>query len=107
MNDINNINPVFILVMKIINIIEKTPSITRKELVKILNISEDRVKYNLNKLRKNNIIERIGPDKSSYWKIKLKRNTLVFFMYFFYFFFYSFSIFNRFIIYKFKFWNMS
>lgn len=56
--------------LKIINIIKETPSITRKELTKILNITEDGVKYNLNKLRKNNIIERIGSDKSGYWKIK-------------------------------------
>lgn len=56
--------------MKIINLIRKIPTITRKELANNLNISEDGVKYNLNKLTKNNIIERIGPDKGGYWKIK-------------------------------------
>lgn len=55
--------------IKIIDLIKKNPYITRKELSNNLNISEDGVKYNLNKLAKNNIIERIGPDKGGYWKV--------------------------------------
>lgn len=55
---------------KIINYIKEDPYITRNELAKKLNITSDGVKYNLSKLIKENIIERIGPTKGGYWKIK-------------------------------------
>jgi len=56
--------------VKIIKLIKRKPYITRKELSKELHITSDGVKYNLNKLKQLNIIERIGPDKGGYWKIK-------------------------------------
>lgn len=55
--------------INILNLIEKNPSITRNELAEILNITSDGVKYNLKKLKDNNIIERVGPDKGGYWII--------------------------------------
>lgn len=54
---------------KIIDYIKEQPNITRNELAKKLNITADGVKYNLNKLVKNNIIERTGSTKSGYWKV--------------------------------------
>ncbi len=48
---------------------QKNPSITRSELSKILNITPDGIKYNLKKLKDNNIIERIGADNGGYCKI--------------------------------------
>lgn len=54
---------------KILEIINKNPNITRNELAKIIGITSDGVKYNLDKLKKENIIQRIGPDKGGYWKI--------------------------------------
>ena len=33
------------------------------------NISRDGVKYQINKLKRANIIRRIGPDKGGYWEI--------------------------------------
>lgn len=54
---------------KILEIINKNPNITRNELAKIIGITSDGVKYNLDKLKKENIIQRIWPDKGGYWKI--------------------------------------
>lgn len=55
--------------LEIVNLIRINSPITRKELATKLKLTEDGVKYNLNILLKNNIIERIGPDKGGYWKI--------------------------------------
>lgn len=56
--------------LKIIDLILENPNITRKEIACIINLTPDGVKYNLSKLVKNNIIERVGPDKGGYWKVK-------------------------------------
>jgi ATP-dependent DNA helicase RecG len=55
---------------KILDLIRQNPKISRKEMANnIIDITEDGVKYNLNKLKNNGIIERIGPAKGGYWKI--------------------------------------
>lgn len=46
------------------------PYASRAEIAQALgDITEDGVKYQLNKLKKQGRIERIGPDKGGYWKI--------------------------------------
>lgn len=55
---------------KIIGYIKEKPNITRNELASKLDITPDGVKYNLNKLVKDNILERIGSTKAGFWKIK-------------------------------------
>jgi len=58
---------------KILELISQNPKISRKEMaINIVGITEDGVKYNLNKLKNNGIIERIGPAKGGYWKILKK-----------------------------------
>lgn len=54
---------------KLIELLKSNPYLTRMELSKELGITEDGVKYHLNKLKKNNIIKKIGSDKSGYWEI--------------------------------------
>jgi ATP-dependent DNA helicase RecG len=55
---------------KILELIQKDPYITRKELVKIIgNITEDGIKYHLRKFQKEGIIRRIGPAKGGHWRI--------------------------------------
>lgn len=54
---------------KIIELIKENPSITRKEMAEKIGISDDGIKYNLNKLKKMNLITRIGSDRSGTWKI--------------------------------------
>lgn len=60
---------------KIIKLIENNPSITRKEIAKEINLTEDGVKYNLNKLKKSKIIERVGPDKGGYWTVNKRSDN--------------------------------
>ena len=54
---------------KILQLISENPNITRNELSDKVGITSDGVKYNLDRLKKENIIKRIGPDKGGYWKI--------------------------------------
>ena len=55
---------------KILSILKENPSTSRKEIAVILgDITEDGVKYQLNKMKKEKILERIGPAKGGYWKI--------------------------------------
>ena len=56
--------------LSIIELIKENSKITRNELANILNITPDGVKYNLKKLIDNGFIERVGPEKGGYWKIK-------------------------------------
>jgi predicted HTH transcriptional regulator len=55
---------------KILELIKENPYITRKELAeKIGHITEDGIKYHLNKMKKEGKIKRVGPDKGGHWKI--------------------------------------
>jgi len=53
----------------ILNILEKKPDITQKELSEKTNISLRTVKRIIQQLKEKNIIERIGSDRKGYWKI--------------------------------------
>ena len=53
-----------------LNALRKNPNISRKELAKMLMISEDGVKYHLNKLKNKGLIERVGTSRRGYWKVK-------------------------------------
>ena len=44
--------------------------ITIAELSEIIGITEKAVKKNIAKLKKEGKIERVGPDKGGYWKVK-------------------------------------
>jgi ATP-dependent DNA helicase RecG len=55
---------------KILILLRENPNASRKELALMLgNISENGIKYHLNKLSKEKIITRIGPDKGGHWEI--------------------------------------
>ena len=55
---------------KIIDILKQNPSASRKEITEIFgNITEDGVKYLLNKLKKEGKIKRIGPDRGGQWEV--------------------------------------
>ncbi|MDR1729274.1 MAG: Fic family protein [Prevotellaceae bacterium] len=53
----------------ILHIIGQFPTVTVKELAKMLVVSERTIYRNLNDLRNAGKIERVGSDKSGYWKI--------------------------------------
>ena len=55
---------------QILNILREHPQTSRKELSKIIGITEDGIKKQLAKLKKEGMIERIGADNGGYWKVK-------------------------------------
>lgn len=55
--------------IKILNIISKQPTITKREIATIIGITEDGVKYNIKVLKDKNLLERIGFSKNGYWKL--------------------------------------
>ena len=57
---------------KIIAEIRNNPNITSKQLTLILGISETAVEKNMKYLKEKNYIERVGSNKTGYWKVKDK-----------------------------------
>ena len=53
---------------KILDAIIENPFISRQELAAKLEMTEDRVKWNLNKLKAQGAILRVGPDKGGHWE---------------------------------------
>jgi len=59
---------------QILEVLREEPSAGRRIIAgRLKNITEDGVKYHLNKLKKKGQILRIGPDKGGYWRV-LERN---------------------------------
>ncbi|OQY58367.1 MAG: hypothetical protein B6245_12225 [Desulfobacteraceae bacterium 4572_88] len=54
---------------KIAAVIRDEPHTTRKEIARQLGISEEGVKYHLKKLRKDGMLQRVGPGRGGYWEI--------------------------------------
>jgi len=54
---------------KIIKFIKSNSQITIQELVSLIGISNRSIERNLQKLQKENKLERVGPDKGGYWKV--------------------------------------
>jgi len=61
---------------RIIEILLLSPKASRSEIAQAIgDITEDGVKYQLNKLKKHGIIERVGPDKGGFWKVVKSDNN--------------------------------
>lgn len=54
---------------KILDLIQKTPTITRKGLAVEVGITEDGIKYHLNKMRKMGVLRHVGPTKGGHWEV--------------------------------------
>lgn len=65
-NDPVNLNEIE---RKILEIIKDNASITRKELSRLLDLSEATIKRKLSNLKQHNVIERVGSDKKGSWRI--------------------------------------
>ncbi len=55
--------------IKILLIVFEKPNITKREMSKILRISETAIDKNIAKLKSLGILKRVGPDKGGYWKV--------------------------------------
>ncbi|MCQ4873470.1 ATP-binding protein [Butyricimonas paravirosa] len=58
--------------LRILQVIEEKPDVTRKELTEIVGLSIRRVEWNLAQLKAKGFIERVGATKKGYWKINRK-----------------------------------
>ena len=56
----------------ILNLLKNNPYLTRKELANLLDKSESTVYRELTLLEKNGYIERIGSNKTGFWKVIIK-----------------------------------
>lgn len=54
---------------EIVELISENKKITILELSKIINISDRAVKKQIAKLKKENKLKRIGPDKGGHWEL--------------------------------------
>ena len=53
----------------VLELIRNNPSMTQKEMEMELNWKIDRIKYYLNKLKKNKVIQRVGSSQKGHWEI--------------------------------------
>ena len=54
---------------KILSAMKENPNISTKELILISGLTRRGVEYNIDKLKKDKVIKRIGPDKGGKWAI--------------------------------------
>ncbi|WP_420464033.1 DUF4062 domain-containing protein [Candidatus Palauibacter sp.] len=54
---------------RVLALLRRNPSASRREIAATLGITESTVRYRLDKLRKAGKIERVGPDKGGHWKV--------------------------------------
>jgi ATP-dependent DNA helicase RecG len=53
----------------IVDLIKKNPYISKEEMIRKGKITKKTVEYNIEKLKKKNIVKRIGADKGGYWEV--------------------------------------
>ncbi|MDY0154409.1 MAG: winged helix-turn-helix domain-containing protein [Prevotella sp.] len=58
----------------ILSLISKNGTLTRKQLADKTRLTEDGVKWNLDRLRKTGIIRRVGPKKGEHWEFTGKND---------------------------------
>ena len=54
--------------------IKEQHSITQKEIAAKLGWKVDRVKYYLNKMKRRNLVKRVGTSQKGYWEILIEDN---------------------------------
>lgn len=59
-------------VSKLLDLIVKKPTITRKELSEALHINQSAIQKHIEKLKKEGVIFREGSDKKGFWKVIAK-----------------------------------
>ncbi|MCL2646692.1 MAG: putative DNA binding domain-containing protein [Phycisphaerales bacterium] len=57
------------IIPKIVRLITQKPDITRQQMAESLGITDSGVKYHLRKMQQENLIRRVGPDKSGHWEV--------------------------------------
>lgn len=52
-----------------LRLIKENPSITRKELANLLNLTVKGIDWNIKQLKSAGILQRIGPNKGGHWEV--------------------------------------
>lgn len=55
---------------RILSIIRENPKITVKSISRMVEITEDGIRYHIKKLKKQGLLEYIGASRSGHWEIK-------------------------------------
>jgi len=53
----------------ILSLMQENPAITREQLAATIGVTTDGIRYHLRKLKQDNIIRRVGPDKGGFWEV--------------------------------------
>ena len=62
---------------KIMELVYNDPQITIAQMSDVLNISDRAIKKNINKLKEQSLLKRIGPDKGGHWIIMKKKDEQI------------------------------
>ncbi|MCK5820358.1 MAG: winged helix-turn-helix transcriptional regulator [Bacteroidales bacterium] len=54
---------------KIVRLVQRNNTITTKELAGIIGVSEKGIEFHISRLKSENILKRVGPDKGGHWEI--------------------------------------
>ena len=54
---------------KIVALLRKTSTMTRRQMAEMLGISENGIKYHLNKLKSGGVLRHVGSTKSGHWEV--------------------------------------
>ena len=57
------------LEQKILTSIKQNPNMSRVDIAKMLNLSEDTIKEYIERLKQKNLLKRVGPDRGGHWEI--------------------------------------
>ena len=58
---------------QILNLIRVNPKITTKSIQETTGLTRRGIEWQIQKLKEQNIIKRIGPDKGGHWEVKTKK----------------------------------
>lgn len=58
--------------IRVLELIKENPQVTRKTLCEKLAINPSAIQKHIDKLKKENVIQRVGPDKGGYWEVILE-----------------------------------
>jgi len=63
------------LEQKILTLIKQNPNMSRTDIAKMLNLSEDTIKEYIERLKQKNLLKRVGPDRGGHWEVTLREDN--------------------------------
>ena len=54
---------------RILSLMQENPAITREQLAEAIGVTAEGIRYHLRKLKQDDAIKRIGPDKGGFWEV--------------------------------------